>query len=263
MFRSDLAGMPIVDDNASDYAHRVEDGVSSSGYIARPAGLALPLCAQSLPRDLYIDRAIRKEMIEEQERTKTRLLDLMTPHKIWLHQGSTNSCWSFAVAHAVMTALITSGRKPEGVNPTFIANIVTGYRDSGGWGDNALTAGAEYGWPSMAEMPELNVFGSQARVVVERVKPMATKRKATEWYFFGDDWDAKASMVLRRFGCYTGHSSIGHEIMTCAMALDANGNELMIDCDNYGDGYPQLVARTERFGPGEDQGCVRVIDYTE
>jgi hypothetical protein len=150
-------------------------------------------------------------------------------------------------------------KNPVALNPTFIANIVNGYRDQGGWGDNAIEAAAEYGWPSMEEMPELNIFGNEARRVVERVMALAAKRKAREWWFFGGDWDAKASMVLRRKGCYTGHSSIGHEIMTCAMALDKNGNELMIDCDNYGDGYPDLVARTERFGAGEDQGCINDI----
>lgn len=259
-FVSNLDGIPIVTKtNYRDFAHRVnKDGVSESGFRARPLWAPKPLCARmGLPKELYIDRKVRREMIEEQERKGTRLLDVMKRHKIWIHQANSNQCWSFAVAQSVMARMLTMGLPPVSLCPTFAACIVNNYRDTGGWGDWALDCAAKYGIPTIQEMP-LNKF-SQANV--EKAKPKAALRKVTEWDLFPGDWDARASMVLRGFGCFSGYNKISHETMSCAVALDSRGGEIIIDHDNYTpDGGVDLQARTEGFGAGEDQGCPRTID---
>ena len=135
-------------------------GYKARDYEAYPVGFCSGLSA--LPSEMMVPRDQWDERIEEMERTKTRLSDLVLAAGLpCKDQNGTNYCWINAPTHAVEVRLIQQNqRKKDGgliiLSPASVGCKIKGFRNVGGWGGEGLEYIREHGlvpvelWPANA-----------------------------------------------------------------------------------------------------------------
>lgn len=154
-FTSDLSGFNVIgDDNWQSVVTPDGDGLVPRDYGAEPHGsiaYAAPFNSPLIPRSEW------REMIEERERKKMRIFDLMAQAGLTpLHQGSTNYCWINGVVHCVEILRVVQGQELIRLSPASCGGPITGYRNVGGWGSQGLKYVSENGivpqsmWPANA-----------------------------------------------------------------------------------------------------------------
>jgi hypothetical protein len=278
MFKSDLGDAIIIDDtNYKSFVKPVGDDGSASGYIPRDH-FENPLGSYAgsapLPPGFLIPRDEWKERIEEMERTKTRVSDLLlrAPDE-WLNQYNTNYCWCYAVIHAVMIARFLAGFPWERLSPYSVACIIKNFQNRGGWGSQAIAQIVKTGiasekfWPM--ETPSMGQSAKdrankaaifQGRQYLEPSREDAAKRKVELFYDLGDrKWDAKMSCLLRRLPVASGYSWMGHEMCSIDPVILPNGDVGCLDMDHYGSNgkYNRRVMSSSRGNA--DDAVVPVI----
>ena len=143
MFSASLAlssrEIHINDSNASYFASSVivDGDPKSRGRIPRdyekePHGslsYAAPFALPLIPRSEWPDR------IEELERRKTRLSDIVRYRKVpSLDQNGTNYCWCNAVITAIYALRAAAGLPFIALSPASVAAPIKNGRNEGGWG---------------------------------------------------------------------------------------------------------------------------------
>lgn len=274
MFISDLGDALVVDDrNWRDHVQPpqgpLEDG---PGFLLRDFE-AEPLGSfegsNTFPRELLIPREEWRERIEEMERTKTRLSDMLSfaPNE-WLNQSPTNYCWCYAVVHGVMIIRFTAGLPWERLSPFSVAAPIKQYRNVGGWGSQALAYIVQHGvanekfWPG--ETPEMNSSQRQSanmnairngRQYFESSRADAATKKITGFYDLRSrNFEEKMSCLLRRIPVPSGYNWMGHEMCSIDPIIMPNGGFGCLDMDHYGTGgrYNKR-AMSESRGTADDQ----------
>lgn len=162
-FRSYIpSNMPVIgDDNYNDYVVEAEQ----EGY-----GRGLdPSCKTDdvgfgTSFDALIPREEWNERIEEMERKKMRLPDLVDDLKArgkWngprvLNQQRTNYCWIHSPVHAVMLTRAKQGERYVPLSPASVGAKIKNFRNVGGWGSEGLKYIRDHGivpqelWPANA-----------------------------------------------------------------------------------------------------------------
>lgn len=260
MFVSELPkGTVVIDDsNASQFKKRYNShGVSESGYVPRdlkafPVG-SMPFTAK-FPKELYIPREQWKERIEEKQRKKTRLSDLCTASPVkWLNQSPSWYCWCYAVVHAVMVTRIVQNEPYRALVPESVAGPIKNYRKQGGWGSQALKYIAEHGVADETVWPRIKHADANTPKYFEGSRTNAAETKIDEWWDLSNDFDAKASLMLRNFPVPSGYNFMGHEMCSIDLVVLKNGGFGCMDLDSYAqNGKYNTQVLSERQGRGED-----------
>lgn len=258
-FVSQIEFQVIDDDNWQDFVQPLGDESSASGFIprdydAQPFGSVEG--AHSFPAELMIPREEWKERIEEMERTRTRLSDLLKQHRIWLNQARTNYCWAYGVVHAVMAIRVVMGQPAKRLSPASVAAPIKGYRNVGGWGSQALSYIIKNGvadesvWPQNAIDPRY--FAAS--------RENAAQNKVTEWWELRPrSFAEKMSCLLRRWPVASGYNWMGHEMMSCDPLILPNGGIGVLDLNSYTrDGSFDGYTLSESRATADDQVVPRV-----
>lgn len=202
----------------------------SRGYHARdwrenPQGGAWR-GSKSFPKELIIPRDEWDERIEEQERTKTRLSDLVLEAGLpCKDQASTNYCWINAPTHVAEINLIQQNqRKPDGslvvLSPASVGCKVKSFRNQGGWGQEGLDYAIEHGWVTVEKWPAnaINRSYDTAEAWEE-----AKKYKPTNFFdLTSRSFNEKASAHLRRMATADGYSWWSHEVTGYDLVIVSN-----------------------------------------
>lgn len=200
----------VYDDASADVLTRVDRSIYGRGLLPRvkpygslpyAAALSIPI----VPRDEWVDR------IEEMERTKTRLSDLVLraglPCK---DQNGTNYCWINAPVHCVEVVRVLQNEEMVILSPASCGAKIKNFRNVGGWGTEGLEFIIEHGvvpvsmWPANAISRRYDIAGAWEE---------AKKYRVTEWWDIKPrDLDELFSVLFARIPVAVGYDWWGHEV---------------------------------------------------
>jgi hypothetical protein len=151
------------------------------------------------------------------QETETRISDLIT----WpeLDQNGFNYCWVWAVTEMGEIVLVKMGLPHVSLSPTSVGGPITGYRNVGGFGQDAYDFGMQYGWATAENWP-LNKIGNSS-FETEAVKADRLKHKII------GGCDVKTNSLGQLWTLLTAGIPVGmglpwwsHEVKGCDVIVD-------------------------------------------
>jgi hypothetical protein len=258
-----VPGEIIIDDsNAHIYAPPVDPVVAgevkSRGYTGRPrSARAEDYGATDFPRELIIPRSEWTDRVKEMEESGSLLSQLADQAGLTvLDQNGTNYCWVNAPTHCLELLRVRQGEPMVRLSPASAGAVITGYRNRGGMGLDAVQFLVETGvcpqslWPPNA---------------IEKKYDTPESRKAREafkvvewWDLPQGDFDALFSVLLMGLPCCLGLDWWGHEITVVDPVVIAPGKYgVKIDnswSESWGTKGRGILAEVKARG---DQQCPR------
>lgn len=211
----------IIDDEPQSFSLANPAGFSR-GYdpTSRPEGYAYGGFAAPVDAGWLIPRSEWQGLIEEQEKQRGRISDILTdkkiPHK---DQDRTNYCWANGPTHAAETLRAIQGLPYVSLSPASIGGPITNYRNVGGWGLAAVKFAIQQGivpsenWPDNAIDRRYNTQVNQNKRGQYRIREWRECKPR--------NLDELVSMLLRGYPASLGFNWWGHLVMGCdAVWLD-------------------------------------------
>lgn len=238
----------VTDDNWQEVLFKASQharGRQPRDWIRQPYGsvsgkFSLPL----IPRSEWKDR------IEEMERTKTRLSDMVKaagiPPK---NQGQTNYCWINGVITAIETMRCKLGLPYVELSPASVGAQIKGYRNVGGWGGEGLEWVIDKGvapvslWPANAINRQYKTPESDAKALEFRV---------LEWDEHENrNFDQKMTCLLNRIPVPSGYNHMSHEMCGMDPLYFGSNDYGCTDRNSWGSSQEWYVFH-ERLGTPDD-----------
>jgi len=163
------------------------------------------------PKELIIPRSEWQARIEEHEKRKTRISDVVNyvglPCK---DQARTNFCWANAPVHLLEVALVRQNQPMTILSAASVACPINGFRNDGGWGEDALRWLIQHGavpaknWPSNA---------INKSYYTESNKQLALNYRVPGWFNLRPrNIDEHISCLLHQMPVAVGLNYWGHEV---------------------------------------------------
>lgn len=203
----------IIDDEPEAFALANPDGFSR-GYdpADRPEGYGYTGYAAKMDSSLLIPRSEWQARIEEAERQKARISDILTANKIpHKDQDRTNYCWANGPAHAAETLRVIQGLPYVSLSPASVAAPVTGFRNIGGWGLAAVKYAINNGFVPSDKWPDNAI---DRRYSTETNRLAALNHRIRDWRECRPrSLDEMVSLLLRGYPASLGFNWWGHLVM--------------------------------------------------
>lgn len=216
-------------------------GLIPRDYSAYPVGyLAF---APAFPDDQLIPESDWPALWAEQQANQASLLNLRQANYDTLKSLDQNGyglCWAFSSTKATMYVRAIMGLPLARLSAWYVAGMIKGWRDQGGWGAASLEFIVQHGVPLMEKCPKY----SRSAVAADAADN-AELHKVTEWWDGSDNptlaQKQLVSSLLRDIPCVVDLNDMGHSM--CAIAI-GNLNPLEIIYDNsWGDQGEQGLYR--------------------
>lgn len=167
--------------------------------------------ATAFPKELLIPRSEWQARIKEIEETKTRLSDIANRRNLpCKDQGQTNYCWINAPTYAMEQLRVAQGQKMVILSAASGGAKIKGFRNVGGWGQEALEFIAENGLVPQDRWP-MNAIVRQYDT--DENWKLAKKYRCLEWWSLDPNNDDELiSCLLRRWPVAVGYNWWGHEV---------------------------------------------------
>lgn len=240
----------IIDDSTPDsFFDQIPDG-QSKGYkgMFRSQQSADDLTT-SFPSALLVPRSDWQGWIEEMKERGTRLWDLVKQSGLRCKdQGKTNFCWANAPVWLLMLWRMVQGQPLVNLSPASVACLINGFKNQGGWGEDALRFMIEHGVVPTAQWPDN---------AIDKRYDTAPNREAAKLYRV-DGWfilrprnlDEHVSCLLRRMPCAVGLNYWGHEVAD--IGVDWINGEIAVEYINsWGFDWPTPGANGRSFRQGK------------
>lgn len=250
-----MAETPIIDDtNYTNFVNPIVDGqrmvcasegVWSPGENEGYAGTFEDLASVPLiPESEWQDR------IRQQERDKTRLIDLANDMGMHIrNQAQTNYCWAFGTCRSAEYAILQTGIN-RFISPASVAAPIKNFANQGGWGDQALDYMARNGFNLDEEWPQSS---RDRRYYSPDNRALAKKRVVTEYYKLTpgrQGWAEVVSCILAGLPVAVGFNWWRH--LVCGTWLTTN-LEMGIDNSwgtNWGNNGRGLLSGSRKYPDG-------------
>lgn len=256
-FVSDTMGIPVIDTPvAVPNAHEYRGYEQRDRTVDPEGGFAKPF---TLPK---FSRQEIKERFEEQERTKTRVFDVLQQGQIKpLHQGNTPFCWANGVTDCVQVSRFLSGAPFVPLSPASVAGPIKNYRYQGGWGIQAVKYGAEHGWCPQSMWPP-NVADRKYDTDASRAERRKYQIAPDGWLDLPEgDWDAVFTCVALGYLGSLAHMEWQHLVGSWVAGGIHSSGELMVLCRNSGYGRDSTGHSwiRESFGKPDEALAIQVV----
>ncbi len=266
MFQSDLMGIPVAE-SGGDIAHSASAlrGYMRRDYSADPSGQTGFAAPFTIP---VFSRQEIKERIEELERTKSRLFDLMQASGIPpLDQKYTSTCWANGTVDGVQVARAAAGKPYVPLSAGSVAGPATNYKNwngspagVGGWGLQAAKWIVKDGiapqslWPNSS----LNPKNDTEEVRTERQK---YRINPDGWLDLPpQQWEPVLTCILLGYSCPMAHNEWGHLTNAISLAIDAKGRiNTLVRNSGYGRDKTGHTWLPESFGTPDETLAVRLV----
>lgn len=200
---------------------------STEPYAGYAASFSLPL----IPRYEWRDR------IEEMERTKSRLSDLMKQARVpCKSQLRTNFCWIFAAVTAAEIARLIQGQPYVELSPASVGAPMTSYRNVGGWSTPGLKFSAEHGIAPVSLWPAAAI---DRRYDTEESRRERMKFRPMDWMEVRPrNFDEKMTLLLNRMCIAEGYNWWRHAVTAVdPVVLDGTDRFGSRDRNSWGSNY--------------------------
>jgi len=257
-FTSDLMGIPVIE-TPSAVMHGANE---MRGYEQRDrsvdptGGFAKPFTIPVMSRQEI------KERFEEQERTKSRIYDVMQRAGVKpLNQGQTNFCWANGPTDCVQVARVLMGAEHVPLSPASLAGPIKNYRNEGGWGIQAVKYASEHGvcpqslWPANDAKKKYDTEASRAERQKYAIAPDG-------WLDLPEgDWLAVFTCVALLMPGSLAHMEWQHLVGSWVAGGVASNGELMVLCRNSGYGRDNTGHSwiKESFGRPDEALAIQVV----
>lgn len=264
-FVSDMMGIPVVEAPSAVPNAAAYRGYESRDYSADPTGETGYAAPFNMP---VFSRQEIKERIEELERTKSRLFDLLQQKQIPpLDQGYTNTCWANGVVDAVQVARAAAGYDHVPLSAGSVAGPATNYRNwrgspagVGGWGLQATKHIVPNGIApqSLWKNSSLNPDNDTPEV---REARQAFKISAEGWLDLPQgQWEPLWTCVLLGFSCPVAHNEWQHLTNAITLAIDSRGRiNTLVRNSGYGRDRTGHTWLPESFGTPDEILAIRLV----
>lgn len=208
-FISNLGNLQVID-KVNHVLAKVEDGFSTGlkarNWEEKPLGtFCQPLDIPLIPRSEWKDR------IEEQEKTQSRLVDLLDVMNVPVkNQQQTNYCWINAPVFCLEVIRAVQGQKYIELSPASVGAKIKNFKNVGGWGTEGLQYLVDHGavpaslWPCNAIDRKYDTKAADAE------RP---KYQVDEWYELRRrSFDQLMTCLLLRIPVAIGLNWWGHEV---------------------------------------------------
>lgn len=208
-------------------------GLIPRNYESHPSGYLA--CCPTAPDDWLVPESQQQDRLEAQQQAKASLYDLRVAHYDALKSLDQNGyglCWAFSTTKACMYLRALMGEPAEILSAWYVAGIINGWRDEGGWGSASLEFITKNGIPTIDKCPKYS-----RNAVTQDAAQNALLHKATEWYDGSEDRDRNKQIMISAFLLglppVLDYNWLSHSMCGCRLV---SLNPLTIDCDNsWGD----------------------------
>lgn len=192
--------------------------------------------ADGFPAALLIDPSEFQARIQEKEERKNRLSDLINQAGLpCKNQQQTNFCWFNAPTHCVEIVRLVQNQPMVVLSPGYGAAQITGYRNVGGNGENALQFLIERGTVPVANCPANAI--SRQYSTPENAE-LALDYRVTEWTELDPrNVNQLVSLLLRDIPVAIGLNWWSHEV-TAVDAVWVNGRVAIRIRNSWGMDWP-------------------------
>lgn len=194
------------------------------GSVAEPFGLPL------------IDPSEYADRIEEMERTKTRLSDIIKAAGMRSkNQKSTSYCWVFAATSAVQVVRIIQGEPHVELSPASVGAPIKNYRNVGGWSTQAIKYGAEHGWVPSDLWPDTAI---DRKYDTDETREARKGFLVKEWSELRPRNDQELmTCLLSRIPVAIGQNHWSHAILALDPLIFDGGNTGHLDLNSWSESY--------------------------
>lgn len=184
---------------------------------------------------MLIPRSEWQGRIEEHDQRKSSLHHLVLEKGLTvLNQGQTNYCWCNGVTYAMMVHLLHKQNRLVRLSPASAAAQIKGYRNEGGWGDEALEFIEQRGiaeqslWPANAIDRKYKTADTDKAMLDYRVP---------KWIDLAPrNHDQLISLLLQNIPVAVGYNWWGH--LVCAIAaVWKNGGAVPLIANSWGESW--------------------------
>lgn len=201
----------IIDDSTPDSFFNIPDGHSGYEGMFRSQSSAEALTVP-MPRDWIIPRSEWQGMIQERAERKTRTKDLMLQCGMRAkNQATTNLCWAFAPTMMLQIMRARQGQPYVSLSPASVAGPINGFRNQGGWGEDALVQLRAFGAVPTQYWGDIDI---NSRLWNSTNKQIAMSYRADEYFRLTPrNLDEHISLLLHGIPCAVGLNYWGHEVL--------------------------------------------------
>jgi hypothetical protein len=207
-----MPGELIINDSTPEYVTQ-EPPDQSRGlkFPRRMPSIEERAATSEFPREMIIPRSEWQARIQELEQTKTRLSDIANRNGLpCKDQGQTNFCWINAPAYSMELLRLAQGQKMVLLSAASGGAVIKGFRNVGGWGQEALEFIAERGLVPQSLWPENRIsreYSTDANWAV------AKKYRCLEWWALRPrNDDELMSALFHRWPVAVGYNWWSHEV---------------------------------------------------
>jgi Papain family cysteine protease len=193
-------------------------GLIPRDYAAHPVGYYS--FAPAMPDSEITPESEWAGLLAENRRTKSGLRDLREANLDVLRsldQDGLGLCWAFSSTKAVMYLRALMNASKVRLSAWWVAGVIKGWRDQGGWGAASLQKIVEAGVPAESYCPSYKSSFDTAET-----RANAALHKVTEWWDGSEDPEKAqrqlVSLLLKRLPCVVDLNDMGHSM--CAIDIE-------------------------------------------
>lgn len=170
--------------------------------------------AEPFPKELLIPRDQWQARIQELEARKERLSDLMRFNKLPAkNQARLNYCWIFSPTHCLEIMRMLQNQEYVSLSPASAGAQIKNFRNTGGWGREALQWISDKGVCPSAVWPDTAL---DRGLVTPENAALALNYRTPEWWELRPrNLDEKVSCLLRRIPVSSGYNWWSHQTTSC------------------------------------------------
>lgn len=205
-------------------------GLIPRDYKSHPSGYQA--CAPAAPDDWLVPENEWEERLKEQQAEKRSLWDLREANYEVLQsldQDGLGLCWAFSTTKAVMYVRVLMGLPPLRLSAWWLAGVIKGWRDQGGWAAESLERSAVDGIPAESYCPSYKSSYDNAET-----RANAKLHRTTEWYDGSEDRDRNRAIMVSSFLLtlpnMLDYNHISHSMAGCRLV--SVKPKLIVDTDN-------------------------------
>lgn len=201
------------------------EGMHRRGFSASPLTV--------MPDSFLIDRSEWEDRAAEKEKTQSRLSDLINYKKLPpKNQQQTNYCWCTAPVGAYETLRLFMNEPMVEFSNASIGGPITGYKNVGGFGEDALNYMVNHGVVPSANWPNNTI---SKKYFTPANQQLAMANRVTEWWKLEPNHiEQTASCVLQNIPVPVGYDWWGHEVYVVDL-LFQNGQPCFRIRNSWGD----------------------------